>query len=72
MIICEICEKLLPFSTSHTMKMTVARTSHSENGLGQSDVQGVLAGVLSMFLNFNQNSGSCSYKIGCYQKKGFT
>ena len=42
--------------------MTVVRTSHSENGLGQSDVQG----VHSMFLNFNQNSGSCSYKIGCY------
>ena len=47
--------------------MTVVCTSHSENGLGQSDFQG----VLSMFLNFSQNSGSCSYKIGCYLKKGF-
>ena len=35
------------------------------------DIQSDVQGVLSMFLNFNQNSASCSYKLVVIKKKGF-
>ena len=49
------------------MKMTVEGTSHPENSLGL--IFSLMFRVfLALFLNFNQISGSCSYKIGCYLK----
>ena len=40
--------------TSHTVKMEAEGVRYPEIGL------------LSMFLNFDKNSGLCSYKIGSY------